>query len=226
MIIDLNLKGKGVLVIGGGNEAARKVEALLTQDCNIFVVAEKVEKSIKQHADAGKIKIDLHKIDDIKFLNNYKDLILIIATTDNRELNRKIVLYGKSCGLYVYAADDPEISDFIHPSVINIKDIFQVAISTGGKSPLMGKVLREKIEPIINDSISDLFLDQINLQFRLRIKAKNFIPTASNRKKFLMELLSDDEVNKLLEEKKLFKAEIKANERLDNYVLSSNKISN
>ena len=46
MIIDLNLKGKQVLVIGGGNEAARKVEALLTQECDIIVVSEKVDKSI------------------------------------------------------------------------------------------------------------------------------------------------------------------------------------
>ena len=47
MIVDLNLTGKRVLVIGGGNESSRKVEALLSQQCQIFVVAEKVEKSIK-----------------------------------------------------------------------------------------------------------------------------------------------------------------------------------
>ena len=62
MIIDLNLKRKQVLVVGGGNESARKIEALLTQQCDIIVVAEKVEKSIKQHADAGKIILELRKI--------------------------------------------------------------------------------------------------------------------------------------------------------------------
>ena len=54
MIIDLILKNKQVLIVGGGNESARKVEALLTQQCDIIVVAQRVDKSIKQHADDGK----------------------------------------------------------------------------------------------------------------------------------------------------------------------------
>ena len=136
MIIDLNLKEKQVLVVGGGNESARKVEALLTQQCDIIVVAEKVEKSIKQHVDAGKIILELRKIKNFDFIHKYNKLILILATTDNRKLNREIVLFGKSHGYYVYAADDPEVSDFSHPSIINIGDILQVAISTGGKSNL------------------------------------------------------------------------------------------
>ena len=75
MIIDLNLKGKQVLVVGGGNETARKVEALLTQKCDIIVVAEKVEKSIKQHAEAGKIILELRKIENVDFINKYNKLI-------------------------------------------------------------------------------------------------------------------------------------------------------
>ena len=95
MIIDLNLKGKQVLVVGGGNESARKVEALLTQQCDIVVVAEKVDKSIKQNADAGKIILELRKIENADFIHKYNKLILILATTDNRKLNREIVFLGK-----------------------------------------------------------------------------------------------------------------------------------
>ena len=96
MIIDLILKNKQVLIVGGGNESARKVEALLTQQCDIIVVAERVDKSIKQHADDGKITLELRKIENIEFVNKYNNLILILATTDNRKLNRDIVLFGKS----------------------------------------------------------------------------------------------------------------------------------
>ena len=67
MIVDLNLIGKRVLVIGGGIESSRKVEALLSQQCEIFVVAEKVEKSIKNYFKEGKILLDLKRIDDIEF---------------------------------------------------------------------------------------------------------------------------------------------------------------
>ena len=64
MIVDLNLIGKRALVVGGGNESSRKVEALLSQQCKIIVVAEKVEPSTKQYADEGKICLDLRKIEN------------------------------------------------------------------------------------------------------------------------------------------------------------------
>ena len=219
MIIDLNLKGKLVLVVGGGNESTRKIESLLSQHCDIGVVAEKVEKSIKRYADAGKIILELRKIKNIDFIKKYKQLSLILATTDDCELNREIVLFGKSHGCYVYAADDPQVSDFSHPSVINIKDTVQVAISTGGRSPLMGKTLRERVEPIIKSSINDLILNQIKLQEQLRVEVQQILPSAEYRKKFLIELMNDGEVNKLLDEKKISTARALAYERLNTYVL-------
>ena len=134
-------------------------------------------------------------------------------------MNREIVLFGKSHGCYVYAADDPQVSDFSHPSVINIKDTVQVAISTGGRSPLMGKTLRERVEPIIKSSINDLILNQIKLQEQLRVEVQQILPSAEYRKKFLIELMNDGEVNKLLDEKKISTARALAYERLNTYVL-------
>ena len=165
MIVDLNLIGKRVLVVGGGTESSRKVEALLSQQCEIFVVAEKAEQSIKHCADDGKITLELRKIENVDFLKKYKQLDLILATTDDQVLNREIILVGKKTyGCYVYAADDPQLSDFSHPSIINVKDTIQVGISTGGRSPLVGKSLRKHLEPIVKKSISDLILRQIDLQ--------------------------------------------------------------
>ena len=218
MIIDLNLKGKLVLVVGGGNESIRKIEALLSQQCDIIVVAEKVEKPIKQYADAGKIILELRKIKNIDFIKKYKQLSLVLATTDDRELNREIVLFGKSHGCYAYAADDPRVSDFSHPSVINVEDTVQVAISTGGRSPLMAKTLREQLEPIIKNSINDLILNQIKLQEQLRVEAQQILPSVEYRKKFLIELMHDGEVNKLLDEKKISAARALAHERLNTYI--------
>jgi len=208
MIVDLNLIGKRALVIGGGNESSRKVEALLSQQCKIFVVAEKAEQSIKNYADEGKVSLDLRKIENVEFLNDYKQLDLILATTDDPDINREILIVGKKkYGCYVYAADDPQVSDFSHPSVININDTVQVAISTGGRSPLMGKSIRQDLEPLIKKSISDLILMQINLQDQLRSMSKKMIPSVEYRKKFLTELLGDKSVNQCLEEKKIPMAE-------------------
>ena len=219
MIVDLNLIGKRALVIGGGNESSRKVEALLSQQCKIFVVAEKAEQSIKNYADEGKVSLDLRKIENIDFLEDYKQLDLILATTDDPDINREILVVGKKkYGCYVYAADDPQVSDFSHPSVININDTVQIAISTGGRSPLMGKSIRQDLEPLIKKSISDLILMQINLQDQLRSMSKKMIPSVEYRKKFLTELLGDKSVNQCLEEKKIPMARELAYERLNAFI--------
>ena len=219
MIVDLNLIGKRALVIGGGNESSRKVEALLSQQCKIFVVAEKAEQSIKNYADEGKVSLDLRKIKNVDFLKDYKQLDLILATTDDPDINREILVVGKKkYGCYVYAADDPQVSDFSHPSVININDTVQVAISTGGRSPLMGKSIRQDLEPLIKKSISDLILMQINLQDQLRSMSKKMIPSVEYRKKFLTELLGDKSVNQCLEEKKIPMARELAFERLNAFI--------
>ena len=219
MIVDLNLIGKRALVIGGGNESSRKVEALLSQQCKIFVVAEKAEQSIKNYADEGKVSLDLRKIENVNFLKDYKQLDLILATTDDPDINREILVVGKKkYGCYVYAADDPQVSDFSHPSVININDTVQVAISTGGRSPLMGKSIRQDLEPLIKKSISDLILMQINLQDQLRSMSKKMIPSVEYRKKFLTELLGDKTVNQCLEEKKIPMARELACERLNAFI--------
>jgi precorrin-2 dehydrogenase/sirohydrochlorin ferrochelatase len=219
MIVDLNLIGKRALVIGGGNESSRKVEALLSQQCKIFVVAENAEQSIKNYADEGKVSLDLRKIENVDFLKDYKQLDLILATTDDPDINREILVVGKKkYGCYVYAADDPQVSDFSHPSVININDTVQIAISTGGRSPLMGKSIRQDLEPLIKKSISDLILMQINLQDQLRSMSKKMIPSVEYRKKFLTELLGDKNVNQCLEEKKINVARELAYERLNAFI--------
>ena len=219
MIVDLNLIGKRALVIGGGNESSRKVEALLSQQCKIFVVAENAEQSIKNYADEGKVSLDLRKIENVDFLKDYKQLDLILATTDDPDINREILVVGKKkYGCYVYAADDPQVSDFSHPSVININDTVQIAISTGGRSPLMGKSIRQDLEPLIKKSISDLILMQINLQDQLRSMSKKMIPSVEYRKKFLTELLGDKSVNQCLEEKKIPMARELAYERLNAFI--------
>ena len=219
MIVDLNLIGKRVLVIGGGNESSRKVEALLSQQCKIFVVAEKAEQSIKNYSDEGKVSLDLRKIENVDFLNDYKQLDLILATTNDPDINREILVVGKKkYGCYVYAADDPQVSDFSHPSVININDTVQVAISTGGRSPLMGKSIRQDLEPLIKKSISNLILMQINLQDQLRSMSKKMIPSVEYRKKFLTELLGDKSVNHCLEEKKILMARELAYKRLNAFI--------
>jgi len=144
LIVDLHLKGNLVIVVGSGNEGMKKVSSLLTQDCEILVISSNSNPQIEKYTKQEKIKFKKIKLNDASFLSKYKPY-LVMATTTDKALNRKIVEKARKMKSYAYASDDPEISDFSHPSVINIADTVQIGISTGGSSPAMARKIKIKI---------------------------------------------------------------------------------
>ncbi len=209
MIVDLNLKGNLVIVVGGGAEGYKKVNSLLTQNCKILVISDKVNTQLSNYIKQKKISFKKTKLKDTSFLSKYKPF-LVMATTNDRELNRKIIQEAKKMKCYVYAADDPEVSDFAHPSVINIEDTVQIAISTGGRSPAMARKLKLQTEKIFKKIIKKEDIYQIKLQQIARDSAKKTIPTQLERKKFLYSVLHDKTIKQLIKDKKLKKAQQRA----------------
>lgn len=198
-----------VIVVGGGAEAMKKVNSLLTQDCKILVVSDKVNTQISNYIKQGKIDFKKSKLKDASFLSKYKPY-LVMATTDDREINRKIIQKAKKMKCFVYASDDPEVSDFAHPSVINIEDTIQIAISTGGKSPAMARKLKMQTEKIFQKTIKKEDIYQIKLQQIARDAAKKTLPTQLERKKFLYSLINDKSIKQLIKDKNLKKAQQRA----------------
>jgi len=203
MIVDLNLKGKRVLVVGAGHEAERKVEALLGQGCDIVVVAGDIGDRLQELWLEGKISVKKVAVRSGGFLDYFDRLALVMAVTDDRELNRKIVEAAKKRGVYTYAADDPAASDFSHPAVINLHGKVQIAISTGGMSPLMARNLREKAEKVFREMIRREDLLQIELQDRLRGEIKGMLPGPGERKDFLLRVFRSGEIRGLLADDRL-----------------------
>lgn len=199
VIVDLNLKGKLVIVVGAGGEGLKKVNSLLTQDCQILVISDSLNSQIQKIVKQGKIKFKRIKLENVDFLDDYEP-ILVIAATDDKELNRKISVQAKKKRCYTYAVDDPEFSDFAHPSVINIQDTVQIAISTGGRSPAMARKLKLKAEKIFNEIIDREDIYQIKLQKMARDAAKSKIPTVLERKKFLYSVLNNSKIKQLLKD--------------------------
>ena len=208
MIVDLHLKGNLVIVVGSGNEGIKKVSSLLTQDCEILVISDKSNSQIERYAKQGKIKFKKTKLKDASFLSKYKPY-LVMATTFDRTLNRKIVEKARRMKSYAYASDDPEISDFAHPSVINIADTVQIAISTGGSSPAMARKIKIKTESFLKKNISSDDIYQIKLQKFARFEAKQVLPTQLDRKKFLYAIINDKHVKELLTERKFKMAQMR-----------------
>jgi len=209
LIVDLNLKENLVIVVGGGAEGLKKVNSLLTQNCKILVISDKINTQMAKYVKEKKIKFKKVKLKNPSFLSKYKPF-LVMATTDDKQLNREIVEKAKKMRCYVYAADDPEVSDFSHPSVINIEDTIQIAISTGGKSPAMARKLRIQAEKVFKKIVNKEDIYQIKLQQIARNAAKKKIPTQKERKIFLYSVLNDKKIKQLIKDEKLQKAQNRA----------------
>jgi len=188
-----------VLVIGGGNEGLKKVNALLTQDCKILVISDETNKEIERYVKQKKITFKKMKLQNASFLKKYKPF-MVMATTDDRKLNRKIVEQAKKMRCYAYAADDPAVSDFAFGSVINIEDTVQIAVSTGGKSPAMARKIRMQAEKVFKKLIKKEDIYHIKLQDFARNAAKTKLATFQERKKFLYGVMNDNRVKQLIKE--------------------------
>ena len=217
LIVDLHLNGNLVIVIGSGNEGMKKVSSLLTQDCEILVVSNSSNSQLQKHVKQGRIKFKKMKLKNANFLINYKPY-LVMATTTDRELNRKIVEKARKMKSYAYASDDPEVSDFAHPSVINVADTVQIAISTGGSSPAMARKIKLKAESYFKKNISNEEIFQIKLQKFARAEAKLIIKTQVERKKFLYSILNDKHVKELLKDGKYKQAQTRVKKILNEWL--------
>ena len=202
-----------MIVIGSGNEGVKKVNSLLTQDCKILVISDKLNSQIERYVKQGKIKFKKTKLKDATFLSKYKPY-LVMATTSDRMLNRKIVEKARKMKSYAYASDDPEISDFAHPSIINIADTIQIAVSTGGSSPAMARKIKLKAEPFFKKNISNEDIYQIKLQKFARFEAKQVLSTQLDRKKFLYAVMNDKRVKGLLKEGKYKMSQVRVKKML------------
>lgn len=213
MIIDLHLRGELVIIVGGGAEGLKKINSLLTQDCKILVLSDTINTQIKSYVEKKKIQFKKIRLVDENFLSKYKPHI-VMATTDDKELNRRIVEKARKLNCLAYAADDPEISDFAHPSVINIEDTIQVAISTRGRSPAMARKIKLEAEKIFKKIITKEDIYQIRLQEIARNEAKKIISTQLERKKFLYSVINDSEIKQFIKQENFEKAKNKVKKML------------
>jgi precorrin-2 dehydrogenase / sirohydrochlorin ferrochelatase len=223
MIVDLNLEGKDIVVIGGGTEGVRKVHGLLGQNCKITLISNRLNRYLTDLGKQGQIEIIKTKIKDASILDNYKNSFLVLAATNDKMLNRKLVEKGRSMGSFVYAADDPSFSDFFYASIINIEGIVQVAISTSGRSPIMARKIRIKTERILRRIIKKSDIENTKLQEFARTAAKPAIKTIGERKEFLYSLIHNEDIQNLIKEDRVDDAKTITLELLHKWKKRDNK---
>ncbi|RZD36928.1 MAG: siroheme synthase, partial [Thaumarchaeota archaeon] len=90
MIINLNLEGKKIIVVGGGNEAEKRIKSILNEMCEIIVISDSVNTQISKLVKTKQVKLKKQKIENVKFILELKP-DLIITTTNDKKINQKII---------------------------------------------------------------------------------------------------------------------------------------
>jgi len=209
MIINLNLEGKKIIIIGGGNEAEKRIKSILNEKCEITIISDSINEQISNWVKIKKIKLKKQKIENLKFISELKP-DLIITTTNDKKINQKIITYAKKKKIIAYSSDNPDDSDFSNAAIIDFEKTIQIAIFTGGRSPAMSKKIKSKSEKALKKVILKEDIAQIKIQKISRTLAKEIIPTQFERKQCLNNIMNDNQIDQLIKDGQVKKAEKRA----------------
>ena len=171
------------LLVGGGSVAERKLDLLIKAKADITVVALEFSSYILSLAESNNIKCITQKYS--KNLLNEKKYKFVISATNDAKLNEHVAKDCNELNIIVNVVDQPDICDFIFPSILERGDI-TVAVSTGGASPVLARVLRTKLETMVPSSYGKL----AQIVSANRIKVRNKMKKFSSNKIFWEEMLN------------------------------------
>lgn len=173
--IFLKLKQRTCLVVGGGSVASRKSHQLLAAGASVIVLAPKIDSSLNELKQSGKIGHIEHEFDETYL----QDIELVIAATDDATLNKTIAELCRQKNILINVVDNPDLGSFIMPSVVDRSPVV-IAISTSGASPVLARLLRARLETLIPAGYGKL----AELIARFRDKVKTKFPKIQERRRF------------------------------------------
>ncbi|QSA98288.1 siroheme synthase CysG [Methylococcus sp. EFPC2] len=163
--IYIKLTGRPCLVVGGGEVAARKVGTLRAAGAAVSVLAPELVASLARQAESGEITW-LEQHFDRAVVADYA---LVVAATSDRSVNEAVSQAAKARGIPVNVVDSPELCTFIFPAIIDRSPVI-AAVSSGGASPVLSRVLRMRLETLLSPAYGRLAALAEN--FRARVKQR------------------------------------------------------
>ncbi|MGX4675510.1 siroheme synthase CysG [SAR92 clade bacterium H246] len=185
-----NLKGRRVLVVGGGEIALRKVRLVQEASAYITIIAKDfcpdlIAMDAKDTADGCNGLELISGAYEHKQLLGYPDTVMVIAATNDRDLNRLVSEHAQAANMLSNVVDDPDFSTVIFPSIVDRSPI-QIAISSGGDAPVLVRLLRTRFESLLPAGMAKL--GSLAGSFRERVKAK--FSNGADRKAFWEEVFN------------------------------------
>lgn len=159
----VKLQQQPCLVIGAGEIAARKIELLGRAGAKITVIARDFSDAVL----ALETRFSLEFRQKYFEASDLKDFKLVISATDNRKTNEAVAAAARAAEILVNVVDSPALCNFIFPAIIDRSPII-VAVSSGGASPVLARLMRAKIETVIPAAYGKLA--QLAEDFRQQVK--------------------------------------------------------
>ncbi|HET7433517.1 MAG TPA: bifunctional precorrin-2 dehydrogenase/sirohydrochlorin ferrochelatase [Thermoanaerobaculia bacterium] len=175
--IYLDIEGRNVLIIGGGNVCARKAETMMKYGARVTIVSPEFTDEIEGWAGEGCLQLKRKTYDE----SDLDDAHIVIASTDVQAINEQIAADCRSRRIPVNVVDVTPLCEFIVPAIIE-KGSIQIAISTGGKSPALARTLKEDLQRTIGPEYAEV--NDVLGSLRDAAKAAPSLATDLDRKRF------------------------------------------
>lgn len=173
--IFLKLSDAPCLIVGGGDIAERKLSLLLKAGAKVTVISPDSNPAIAERAETGLIRLLPKAFEP----GDVDDFQIIIAATNDRRVNEQVAAAAKLQRIPVNVVDCPDLCSFIFPAIVDRSPVM-VAVSTGGASPTLTRLLRTRIEGWIPAGFGRL----AQLAARFRNPVKRAIPDLQPRRHF------------------------------------------
>jgi precorrin-2 dehydrogenase / sirohydrochlorin ferrochelatase len=138
--VGLALQRRRCVVVGGGEVGARKVEGLLACGAAVLVVGRGLSPALARLSEAGVIA----HADEAYRREHLRGAFVVIAATDDPEVNARVADDARAAGILVNVVDEPEQCDFIVPALLRRGELV-IAVSTAGRSPALAQKLRDEL---------------------------------------------------------------------------------
>ena len=156
--IMMNVSGCRCLVVGGGHVAERKIRSLRQAGAKVTVVSLAFTAGISELASCSDVVLIRQPFDPVILVGELSErFALVIAATNQAEVNSQIAHAANACGILVNVVDQPEISSFILPSVVR-RGKLVITVSTGGASPSAARKIAKEIDNTYGDEY-EIYLD-------------------------------------------------------------------
>ncbi|WP_312125723.1 siroheme synthase CysG [Pseudomonas sp.] len=160
-----NLKGRPVLVVGGGEIALRKARLLSEAGAVLRVVAPEVEAQLSELVAQGGGQTIIRGY----LAGDLSGCVLAIAATDDEPLNEQVSKDAQALGMPVNVVDSPQLCTVIFPAIVD-RSPLMIAVSSGGDAPVLARLMRARIETWVPAVYGELA--GLAKKFRSQVKAK------------------------------------------------------